>query len=504
MGRMNKSRTRVWSWHSGYWMLILLVWWPVTNGLSQSSPPARNILFLFADDQREDTISAYGNPHIRTPNLDRLAGAGTAFRQNYCFGGNSGAVCVPSRAMVHSGRTWTRISNNLQGTPMMSEILGNHGYHTFITGKWHNGRDSVLRGFQSGKAIMMGGMSNHAEVPLVDINATDRELVYDRVGDKMSSRLFADALIEFLRMRDTDRPFFAYCAFTAPHDPRQPPERYRRMYEKARPPLPGNFLPQHPFDNGHMNGGRDENLGPWPRTPDLIRDQLAEYYALITFMDRQIGRVLSVLEELDLMKDTLVIYAADHGLALGSHGLLGKQNVYEHSMKCPLLLVGPGVPAGQERRSFTYLMDIFPTVLEFAGLETSGPMEGLSLWPIVRDDSASHRDSIFLPFQKLMRSCRDDRYKVIYYPPINYIQLFDLVEDPDEMINLAPHKEYASVLDRLTRRLRQWQSEVGDDLPLVVDHPKPMSIDLTAKPRQPDRWQPDWIVKKYFEAYELQ
>ncbi len=496
MFQLNNRKTR---WARGLFAIAFLLLVSADPAVAQP----RNILFLFADDQREDTIGAYGNPHIITPSLDRLAGMGTGFRQNYCFGANSGAVCVPSRAMVHSGRPWTRISTSLEGTPMLSGILGKNGYQTFISGKWHNGRDSVLRGFQQGKAVMMGGMSNHAEVPLVDISGDGKELVNQRTGDRMSSELFASATVDFLRNRDRSRPFFAYCAFTAPHDPRQPPQEFRDMYYRNRPPLPANYLPQHPFDNGHMNGGRDENLGPWPRTPDLIREQLAEYYGLISFMDQQIGRVFTELDAQDLWKDTLVIYAADHGLAIGSHGLLGKQSIYEHSMKCPLILAGPGVPAGQQRHAFTYLLDIFPTVLEFAGLEAPQPVEGQSLWPLVDNASASVRDSIFLPFLKLMRSCRDERYKIIYYPPINHVQLFDLRDDPDEMINLAPHPEYAPIVDRLTTRLRQWQESVGDDLPLRVDNPKPMQIDLTGKPRSPDRWQPEWIIKKYFNAYQL-
>ena len=117
----------------------------------------------------------------------------------------------------------------------------------------------------------------------------------ERTGEKFSSELFADAAIEFLRSQDGQNPFFAYVAFTAPHDPRQPPLEYREPYYSNLPPLPPNFLPQLPFDNGMMNGGRDENLGAWPRAEKMIRDQLAEYYGLITHMDGQVGRILAAL-----------------------------------------------------------------------------------------------------------------------------------------------------------------------------------------------------------------
>jgi arylsulfatase A-like enzyme len=300
-----------------------------------------NILFLFADDQRADTIAALGNPHIKTPNIDTLVTSGFTFRTNYCFGGNSGAVCVPSRAMLMSGKTWFHVDTaTLKGARLMPEVLGENGYVTFGTGKWHNGQDSWLRAFQQGRNIFFGGMSDHLQVPVRDLGP-DGKLTPVRTGEKFSSELFADAAIEFLRRQDGKKPFFAYVAFTAPHDPRMPPVPFREMYYRDRPPLPANFLPQHPFDNG-MLVLRDENLAPWPRTEAVIRDQLAEYYGLITHMDGQIGRILAALKETGLADNTIIIYAADQGLAVGSHGLLGKQSISP----------GPASRrAGQPRRS---------------------------------------------------------------------------------------------------------------------------------------------------------
>src|SRR6185295_12363812 len=126
------------------------------------------------------------------------------------------------------------------------------------------------------------------------------------------------------------------------------------------PPLPPDFLPQHPFDNGEMTV-RDEKLAPWPRTPENIRSQLADYYALITFMDLQIGRILAALDKSGAAQDTIVVFSSDQGLALGSHGLMGKQNLYESGMKVPLIFAGPGIPKGQAD-ALVYLHDIYPTV----------------------------------------------------------------------------------------------------------------------------------------------
>ncbi len=457
-----------------------------------------NILFLLADDQRPDTIAAWGNRHISTPNLDRLVAQGFSFMHNYCLGSNGGAVCIPSRAMIHSGRTYFSVDSKMTGVKMMPELLGENGYTTFATGKWHNGRESFLRGFEKGKAIFFGGMADHTQVPLVDLSA-DGRFVNKRTGDGFSSELFTNAAIDFLRGCDGDEPFFAYVAFTAPHDPRNPPVKYRRMYYDNRPPLPDNFMPRHPFNNGHMTG-RDESLAAWPRTENVIRDQLAEYYGLITHLDEHIGRVLDALDESGQARNTIVIYAADHGLAVGSHGLLGKQNLYEHSMGCPLIFAGPGIPKGGSTKALSYLMDIYPTVCSLTAVKCPDGLDGRNLRPIWRGGADRVRDSIFLSFAKVQRAVRDDRWKLIWYPRINHTQLFDLENDPYELHNLADEPQQADRVKEMLSLLKRCRREVGDDSPLTVDRPDPREIDLTGRKRTPDRWQPEWICRKYFET----
>ena len=368
-------------------LLVVFCCGPLARGAGKP-----NILFLFADDQRADTIAAHGNPHIKTPNLDKLAASGFSFRSNYCFGGNSGAVCVPSRAMLMSGKTWFHVDTaTLKGAKLLPESLAENGYVTFGTGKWHNGQPSWLRAFQQGKNVFFGGMADHTKVPVRDLGP-DGKLTEVRTGEKFSSELFADAAIEFLRSHDGKKPFFAYVAFTAPHDPRMPPEAFREMYYRNLPPLPANFLPQLPFDNGMMQGGRDENLAAWPRTEAVIRDQLAEYYGVITHMDEQIGRILEALKQTGQADNTLIIYAADNGLALGSHGLLGKQSVFEHSMRCPLIIVGPGIPQGKSTQAFTYLLDVFPTLCDVLGIRAScGTRRREPATPVGREEGPGPR-----------------------------------------------------------------------------------------------------------------
>ena len=300
--------------------IFLLLWCGATLQLAGSAASRPNLLFLFADDQRADTVGAWGNPHIQTPHLDRLVAQGFSFRNNYCFGGNSGAVCIPSRAMLMSGRTWFHVQHSLAGTTTFPEHLRAQGYQTFATGKWHNGQESFLRSFAEGRSVHFGGMDDHTRVAVQDLKP-DRTFTPKKPAARFSSEQFAEEAIQFLEQRTNTAPFLAYIAFTAPHDPRNPPAEWREHYYARKLPLPRNYLPQHPFDNGQLVL-RDENLLPWPRPPELLRDQLAEYYGLISHLDSQIGRILEALQRSPVATNTLIIYAADHGLALGSHGLL--------------------------------------------------------------------------------------------------------------------------------------------------------------------------------------
>jgi len=196
-----------------------------------------NIIFLFTDDQRADTIGAHGNPYIQTPNLDQLAANGFSFRRNYCAGSFSGAVCVASRAMLMTGRSWKRIpsgdpTNDWSNLPLLPSVLESKGgYRTFIIGKWHNGKATLQRAFSSGQSVYMGGMANHESFEVQDL--VNGELTAKRDAGGFSSEVYADAAVEFIQKADSDRPFFLYVAFMAPHDPRMPPEKYRQILHIA-------------------------------------------------------------------------------------------------------------------------------------------------------------------------------------------------------------------------------------------------------------------------------
>ena len=433
-------------------------------------PRRPNILFFFTDDQRFDTLGALGNAEIQTPNLDRLVEQGTAFSHAYIMGGTCGAVCMPSRAMLHSGRTLFHIDREGQDIPRehttLGECLQAAGYTTFGTGKWHNGRPAYARSFSHGNRIFFGGMSDHFQVPLNPFDPTGeypKERIYHE--EKVhSSDLFSGAVIDFLqRYDDGEKPFFAYLSFTAPHDPRDTHPRFHAMYDPATLRLPESFLPEHPFDNGELRI-RDEMLAPFPRTPEVIRGHTADYYAMISHIDAAVGRVLATLRATGRADDTILVFAGDNGLAVGRHGLMGKQSVYDHSVHVPLIFAGPGVPRGETRDAFAYLLDIYPTLCELVGIEAPATVEGKSLCPALASSGESIRDTLFFAYKGLHRGLRDRRHKLIEYnvDGARTTQLFDLAADPHETRDLADDPARADDIARLRAALARWRAELDD------------------------------------------
>ena len=431
--------------------------------------PRPNILFLFTDDQRFDTIRALGNEDVITPNMDRLVEEGTSFTEASIMGGTSGAVCMPSRAMMMTGRTLFHLEGEGRSIPdghvMMPEALRDCGYRTFGTGKWHNGRPAFARGFDEGDRIFFGGMSDHFKVPL---NPFDGSGIYpeDRIYHEEkshSSDLFSGAAIDFIRSYDRQDPFYAYVSFTAPHDPRDTHPEFHAMYDASSLNLSPNCYANHPFDNGELKI-RDEMLAPFPRSPEVVREHLAAYYAMISHIDRQVGDLLTALEETGRLENTIIVFAGDNGLAVGQHGLMGKQNLYEHSVRVPLVFRGPGIPQGERRSAYCYLIDIFPTLLDLIGVTVPESVEGMSLVGSMADESDRVRDTLLYAYKGLHRSAKRGDHKLIEYSVegMRTAQLFDLSVDPWEMENLIDDPERTDVIEMLRKEMRRWQTELDD------------------------------------------
>lgn len=452
-----------------------------------TSPP--NVLLFFTDDQRFDTISALGNTAVQTPNIDRLVARGTTFTHAHIPCGTHGAICMPSRAMLHTGRTLFHLHDSGSSIPaehtMLGEALRAQGYGTWGAGKWHNGREAFTRGFDDGDEIYFGGMADHWNVPAYHFDPSgkyDARLAYipdppsfgnneiawrdcDHIhAGRHSSEILADAVIDHIGRQDASKPFFAYVALLAPHDPRTMPAEFLKMYPPETVELPPNFLGGHPFNNGALRI-RDELLARFPRTPEEIRRHIAEYYAMISHLDHEFGRVLDALEANGLADDTLIVFAGDNGLAVGQHGLMGKQNCYEHSVRVPLIFAGPGVPKGRRSDAYAYLLDIFPTLCELTGTPTPASVEGHSLVEAMRDPAATVRDSLYFAYVSSQRAVKNRTHKLIEYAARDsgrQTQLFDLRGDPWETKNLVgtPGADavVADLRDELFRYRDEWES----------------------------------------------
>jgi arylsulfatase A-like enzyme len=411
---------------------------------SSSTGKRPNILFVLTDDQRWDTIAALGGSQVQTPNLDRLVRRGFSFSNAYCMGSMVGAVCLPSRTMILTGRSLWRIPSNprapqaADGIPVLPRVLNEAGYVTFHHGKAGNA-------FTAGNALFT---HNYPSTTHTESASTEH---FDRA-------------IEFLRKHDAGRPFFLYLAPPVPHDPRISPAKYRSMYPASSIRLSRNFMAQHPFDNGELKV-RDELLAPHPRTPEAMRQHLADYYAVCSQIDDDFGRLMAVLRERGWEDNTIVVYSSDQGLAVGGrHGLMGKQNLYEH-VKPPLVIAGPGIRRGSSS-ALAYLFDLFPTLCDFAGIPVPAEIEGRSLGPIVRGKAKDVRKTLFGAYRDCQRMLRDNRWKLIEYRASGHrnTQLFDLKNDPDELVNLASVPEQASRLKRMRAELQAERARLGDPI----------------------------------------
>lgn len=473
----------------------LVAFWVFSAAINSQSKGAEttakserpNILFVFADDQCFSTIAALGNHEVQTPNLDKLVRQGTTFTHCFNMGSWSGAVCVASRTMLNSGRyLWnaeaiykTSEKERIEGR-WWSEMMRNAGYRTYMTGKWHC-QASAQKGFDR-VADVRGGMPAQTPAgygrPLPDgtdpWSSSDPKFGGFWEGGKHWSEVVADHTVEFLsEARDNENPFFMYVAFNAPHDPRQAPKEYLDLYPVDQVEVPENFLPTYPFAEaiGCGPGLRDEALAPFPRFPRAVQVHRREYYALITHMDAQIGRILDALEASGKAESTWIIFTADHGLAVGQHGLMGKQNLYDHSVRVPMIVVGPGVQADARIASPIYLQDAMPTTLELAGIERPEFVEFDSFLPAFSEQASQWSEGvaakpIYGAYLNLQRSIRTDRFKLIVYPKAQRVRLYDLQNDPLEQRDLADMEEYRETLTQLFSQLRTLQTDMQDSLDL--------------------------------------
>lgn len=441
-----------------------------------------NIVFLLADDLSYQGVHALSDEPVRTPHLDRLAARAASFDRCYNMGSWHGAVCIASRTMLNTGRTlwhanavYDLSEQERQAGRWWSEHLRKAGYRTYLTGKWHL-KASAERAFDVVSHVRPGmpldtpdAYNRPREGQPDPWSPTDRSRGGYWEGGRHWSEVVADDAIEFLQ--DAGRhsqPFFLYIAFNAPHDPRQSPQEYLDLYPPEEVPVPASFQPTYPFHEAMGCGPtlRDERLAPFPRTEQAVRVHRREYFALISHLDAQIGRILDALARTPAADNTWIIFTSDHGLAVGQHGLMGKQNQYEHSVRVPFLIAGPGVAPGAHLSTPIYLQDVVPTTLSLAGVERPSHVEFQDLLPILRGERESVYPSIYGAYLQLQRMVSCEGWKLIVYPQAGVVRLYHLEEDPHELQDLAGDSAQQPRIRKLFAELLRLQEELGDRLDL--------------------------------------
>lgn len=436
---------------------------------------APNVLLVVSDDQRPDTIHALGNAVIETPTLDRLVASGTSFTRAY----SGYPICYASRAQILTGTPAFKALAKYPGSAVnpqlatMAATLQKAGYHTCYTGKWHNDGHPMQRGYTTTSGLYSSGGAKGVTQPDIDdrgrpltgyrgwtFKDADNKAELDKgVGlQPDNSRHVAEGAIQGIQNAPKDKPWFVHVNLAFPHDPRMWPAGMKNRYDAAKMVLPVNFAKDHPFDHGNR-GGRDEVLLPIPRVESEVKEELALYYAMITDLDAQLGRIIAALPD---SENTIIIFTADQGLALGSHGLLGKQNEYEHSICSPFIISGPGLPKNERSAALINLSDIFPTLCDLAGIATPHTVQSKSLVPLLRHQTNRIHDHAYGTFTDTQRMICDERWKFVLYPKAGREQLFDLHNDPHEIHDLSADSAHAAKRDELKARLQAWRQANSD------------------------------------------
>jgi choline-sulfatase len=460
-------------------LLAFLLLSLVVSAAAEKRP---NILFILVDDQSPFDLKMY-NPKstLETPNLDKLAAQGVVFDGAYHMGSSSGAVCTPSRHMIMSGRTvwhlpvspWAAKTSPPQlEQQTIPAVFNRAGYATMRTCKMGNSYEAANKLFTVRKDASKRGGTDESG------SAWHAEQVLNYLGDRAATK-------------DT-KPFLIYYGFSHPHDTRDGKPELLAKYgatnhtdeanppslHSLQPPLPQNYLPKHPFDNTEMDVRDEVSVsGVWKNRDEAsIRNEIGRQYACSDNIDIQIGRVLKRLEETGELDNTYIIYTADHGIAIGHHGLMGKQNLYQHCWRVPFIVKGPGIPAGRRVDGNIYLLDVLATLCDIAGIEAPQTNEGTSFKPVLTGDKTAMREVLYGAYaggaKPGMRCVKQGDWKLIQYESADgkskHTQLFNLAENPDELLpehgkpNLADDPKHAEKLAEMKKLLLSEMRRLDD------------------------------------------
>ncbi|MFB9057297.1 sulfatase-like hydrolase/transferase [Mariniflexile ostreae] len=461
---------------------------PETKNETEKEQKRPNFLFVLVDDQSPFDLQTYDpNSILETPNISKLANEGLVVDQARHMGSMNGAVCTPSRHMIMSGRSLWRLPPSAEfqqqteahelDEQTIGAVFNRAGYKTMRTCKLGNSYPGANKQFSVVRdATKRGGTEETG-------SAWHAKQVLEYLGDREQGK--------------EEDPFFIYFGFSHPHDVRNGTPELLEKYgavnhtdknslppaNAKQPQLQDNYLPAHPFFHGHPELRDEERVsGVWKnRDENTIRNELGREYACSENIDIQLGKVLEKLEAMGELDNTYIIYTADHGMAIGRHGLQGKQNLYEHTWRVPFIVKGPGIPSGKRVEGNMYLLDVLPTLCDLAGIDTPETVDGKSMVPVFKGEKETVRDVMYGVYaggtKPGMRSVKKGDWKLIKYDvmdgKVRETQLFNIAKNPNEYLpehkrademetDLAENPKYADKLAEMEALLLSQMEQYKD------------------------------------------
>jgi arylsulfatase A-like enzyme len=436
--------------------------------LNARQPEKPNIILVFPDQMRADAMGCMGNPDVKTPNLDKLAKEGVLLRQTF----SNTPVSCPARAVILTGRyahANGMVANDLRlksSEITIAELLKMAGYTTGFIGKWHLDGGPKDPGFipaerRQGFYYWAANECNHKHFKSTYFRNDSIPIPIN----KFEPEIWTDEAISFLDSA-SGKPFFLTIAMGPPHDPYKAPEEYRQLYDTAKISMRPNWVP------GIKNGSKKD---------------IAEYYGMITAIDTEFGRLMKELDKRKLRENTLILFFSDHGDMLGSHGSVFKRQPWEESVKVPGIISWPGkIPAGKNCDALFSTVDILPTLLDFCSLPIPASVQGQSLKPSIAGNSSGPEAvyfSIYGPckwqgVESGWRGIRTKQFKYARYENKAWV-LYDLVQDPYELNNLAGRSEYKNLEKRLEKLLTRYMDKSADSWKQNWTYPFADNFELT-------------------------
>ncbi len=426
-----------------------------------------NILFIAVDDLRPE-LGCYGGKEVKSPHIDKLAEQGTVFNRAYC----QVAVCGASRASLMTGLRPTRkrflkydtfAEKDVPDAITLPEELRKNGYHCISNGKiFHHRNDTAKRSWSEAPwKPSMGGASFLDPKSKSMIGGKKKRgpvLEFPEVADSAypDGQIGNKTIADLKRMKKNSKPFFLACGFIKPHLPFYAPKKYWDLYDRASLELADNLdrpkgAPSSLRGSGEIHNYHDRGMKY--NSEEWHRACLHGYYACVSYVDAQIGKVLKTLDDLDLSKNTVIVLWGDHGWHLGEHNFWGKHNVLHLSTRSPLIISAPGFKSGQTCERLVEFVDLYPTLMDLVGINSNNKgLEGTSFKPLLETPRLKWKSAAFSKYGPA---------RCLVTNQFNYAEfndgkkmLFDLKADPDENDNLAASPEHKKTLNRLGKMLK--------------------------------------------------